>query len=394
MLNDTKFNVEPAGRIAHYDHILITCVLLLTGAGVVTLYSASYAFSEVFFDGNKWHLVTRQLILAAGGFFFLIITARVKIETFRAMIMPAILASMVLCALTFTGLGVTRNGATRWLGNENWTFQPSELVKLVLPIYLAHIFDKKRDRLDSFTAGILPPTLISAIFFTLIYLQNNFSTALFVALNALLIFFLAGVKIRYFLSAAVIILPISFLLILTDPHRMKRVITWIWPEWEPLGASYQVNSSIATISSGGFWGKGIGQGTRKIHSVPEIQSDFIFASYAEEAGFIGIILFVLLFAVFAWRGYRAAERADTQFKKLACYGLVTVIISQTLLNIAVVSGAVPTTGVPLPFFSAGGSSLATTLIACGFIINISRTEASQSNSELAGDFVPVYGGRK
>ncbi|GMO46638.1 MAG: putative lipid II flippase FtsW [Termitinemataceae bacterium] len=368
-----NFTLESAGRQSHYDHLLIMIVLLLTGAGIVALYSASYSFAELFYSGDKWHFVSRQLILAAFGFVFLVIIARLKIETLRAMIMPIVLAAIVLCLLTFVpGIGIKLNGAARWIRIGDWTFQPSELVKLILPVYLAHIFDKKQDKLDSFAVGVLPPTLITALFFTLIYQQNNFSTALFVAVNALFIFFLAGVRMKYFISATVILIPISFLLVLTKEHRLKRLISYIFPDWEPQGAGYQVHSSIITIASGGFWGKGLGQGVRKVRSVPEIQSDFIFASYAEESGFIGVILFILLFAAFAWRAYAIALRQNTIFKKLLVFGLVNTIVSQALLNIAVVSGAVPATGVPLPFFSAGGSSLAVTLIACGFLINVSK----------------------
>jgi cell division protein FtsW len=245
-------------------------------------------------------------------------------------------------------------------------------VKLVLPLYLAHIFDKKRDAIDSFGSGVLPPVLITALFFMLIYLQNNFSTAVFIAVNALVVFFLAGVKLRYFFAAIVMLLPLSSLLILTKEHRLRRLISFIWPDWEPQGAGYQVRSSLLTITSGGFWGKGIGQGTRKIASVPEIHSDFIFSSFAEEAGFLGILLFFLLFAVFAVRGYGGGLRADSLFKRLLACGLVTVIVSQALLNIAVVSGSLPATGIPLPFFSAGGSSLATSLVMAGLIVNVSR----------------------
>jgi cell division protein FtsW len=272
-------------------------------------------------------------------------------------------------------IGVTKNGASRWIHIGSWTYQPSELVKLVLPLYLAHIFDKRKDNLHSF-AGILPPVVVTVVFFVLIYLQNNFSMAVFIALNALVLFFLAGVKTSYFIGTAVMIAPISLLLILTKEHRLRRVLSFIWPDWEPLGSGYQVRSSLATIRSGGFWGKGIGQGTRKIASVPEIQSDFIFASYAEEAGFIGIILFVVLIAVFMQRTFDCALKTADTFKRLLAIGLGTMILSQSLVNIAVVSGTIPATGIPLPFFSAGGSSLTTTLVMAGLIANIGKAEVS------------------
>jgi cell division protein FtsW len=230
--------------------------------------------------------------------------------------------------------------------------------------------------------------LVTALFFSLIYLQNNFSTAVFIALNALVIFFLAGVRIRYFLGAAVMFLPLSSLLILTKEHRVRRLISYLHPEWDPQGAGYQVRSSLLTIASGGFWGKGLGQGTRKIASVPEIHSDFIFAAFAEESGFLGVTLFFILFSVFAVQAYRGACKGDSVFRRLLASGLVTVIVSQTLLNIAVVSGSLPATGVPLPFFSAGGSSLATTLVCAGLIVNVAR----RSSLPAAGETAPRFTG--
>jgi cell division protein FtsW len=265
-----------------------------------------------------------------------------------------------------------RNGATRWIRLGSSTYQPSELIKLVLPFYLAHIFGKKQDSLDSFSSGMLPPAIVTAIFFALIYLQNNFSTAVLVLLNALVVFYLAGFRIRFFIGTAAVFLPLSAYFILTKDHRLRRFISFFRPEWDPLGAGYQVRSSLLTVSSGGFWGKGIGQGTRKVASVPEIHSDFIFSSLAEEAGFIGVFLVFVLFAVFAFAAYRSALRISDPFRRLLSFGLATSILTQILLNVAVVVGAVPATGVPLPFFSAGGSSLATTLVMAGVIVNNSR----------------------
>jgi cell division protein FtsW len=356
----------------HGDPVLEASIFLLAGVGLVSLYSSSYAFGQRFF-GDGLYFISRQLVLGGAGLLLFFIAARINLDLVRRLIKPVVIGAVILCALTFVpGIGVTKNGASRWIRLGSWTYQPSELVKLILPLYLAHIFDKKQDSLDSFRSGVLPPVMITALFFILIYLQNNFSTAVFVAVNALVIFFLAGVRLRYFFAAIVMLLPLSSLLILTKEHRLRRLISYIRPDWEPQGAGYQVRSSILTIMSGGFWGKGIGQGTRKIASVPEIHSDFIFSGFAEESGFLGVLLFFILFTVFALRGYRGALRADSVFKRLLAFGLMTMILSQTLLNIAVVSGSLPATGIPLPFFSAGGSSLATTLIMAGLILNVSR----------------------
>jgi cell division protein FtsW len=367
------FDVDSSARVSRADHVLIACVFLLTGVGLATLYSASYAFGERFFESGLYFF-SKQIFYSLAGLLAFFIASRIKLATLRKFVFPIMAIAIVLCILPFVpGVGVTKNGASRWIRiTASNTFQPSELVKLALPFYLAHIFSKKEERINSLISGILPPAMMTFLFFMLIYLQNNFSTAIFITLNALFMFFLAGVRYRYFICGAIVLIPASAFLVLTKEHRLRRVISFFMPGWEPLGAGYQVHSSLLSIGSGGLLGKGFGQGTRKIASVPEIHSDFIFSSFSEETGLVGVLLFYALFAVFAVHGYRAALKCNDMFRRLLGCGLVTMISSQALLNTAVVSGALPATGVPLPFFSAGGSSLAITLAIAGLIVNISK----------------------
>jgi len=363
------------------DHLLVASILFLVGLGLVTLYSSSYAFAQRKYDDGLY-LVSRQAILGLAGLVLFLVFSFVNLELLRKFIKPLVLGCVLLCALTFVpGIGVNINGAARWIGYGSFTFQPSELVKFVLPLYLAHYFGKKREGADDLHRGIIPPALITGVFFVLIFLQNNFSTAVFLAFNAFFIFFLAGVRFRYFFSALFMFLPTATILVLKKEHRIRRFLSYIQPDFEPQGAGYQVNSSILSISSGGFWGKGIGYGTRKIASVPEIHSDFIFSSFAEEMGFLGVMFFFVLFAIFAVRGYVDSMNNEKPFNRLLGCGLVTMIVSQVLLNIAVTAGALPATGIPLPFFSAGGSSLATTLIMAGLVVNVSRTSKKRVRGE-------------
>ena len=376
----TQIYPEISGRGRKTDHVLIASILLLTGVGLVTLYSSSYAFAERFF-GNGLYFIKRQLIMCCLGIVLFFISSIISIEWLRRFVKLFVLGCIILNILTFVpGIGKQMNGASRWIEIGNFSFQPSELVKLILPFYLAHIFDKKREDIDNLSRGIIPPALITGVFFVLIFLQNNFSTAVFLVLNALFIFFLAGIKFRYFFSAIFMFIPTAAILVLKKEHRIRRFLSYIKPDFEPQGAGYQVNSSILSVTSGGFWGKGIGQGTRKISSVPEVHSDFIFSSFAEEAGFLGVVLIVFLFAVFAVRGYASSMRNENPFNRLFGCGLVTMIVSQVLLNIAVAAGALPATGIPLPFFSAGGSSLGASLIMAGLIVNISRHSKTESSS--------------
>ena len=377
-----QFDAERAQNRETQIHLFYVCVILLLGTGLVTLYSASFSFAQRFkSDGN--YFIMRQMVFGAVGFVFFLILSRISLELVRKFIMPLMFLSAALCALTFIpDIGIERYGASRWIEVASMSYQPSEMVKFVLPIYLAHILDKKQDNLSDFYSGILPPVLITGFFFALICFQNNFSTAVFIIFNVMIIFFFAGIRYRYFIAAAAMIIPVSALLVFTREHRVWRLVSFLKPEWDPLGAGFQVNASQNAIISSGFWGKGIGEGTRKLASIPEVHSDFIFSAYVEETGYIGIILFFSLFAAFAVLGYKAALRSDTVFGRLLAAGLTTMIVTQALLNTAVVCGALPVTGIPLPFFSAGGSSLLTTLICSGLIANVARKGAAKST----GDF--------
>jgi len=355
-------------------HLMYFCIILLLGLGLVTLYSASYSFAARFFHDGTYFII-RQTIFAGAGVAAFFIFARINLEVLRKFILPLVCIAAFLCVLTLVpGIGVERYGASRWIEAGSFSYQPSEMVKFVLPLYLAHLLDKKANNLDNFYSGVLPPVIVTGLFFGLIYMQNNFSTAVFIVFNAMIIFYLAGMKYRYFFAAIAMIVPVSALLIFTKEHRVRRLVSFLKPEWDPMGASFQVNASREAIVSSGFFGKGIGEGTRKISSIPEIHSDFIFSAYVEETGFLGIILFFALLSVFAVLGFKAAINSKTVFGRLLAAALTCMIISQSLLNIAVVSGALPATGIPLPFFSAGGSSLVTTLICAGLIVNIARKE--------------------
>jgi cell division protein FtsW len=359
-------------------HLFYFCVILLFGVGLVTLYSSSYEFAQRFFLDGKY-FIFRQVVFGAVGIVLFFIFSRISLSFLRKYVLVLLGFSALLCILPLiSGIGVERYGASRWIEIGSFSYQPSEMVKFVLPLYLAHLLDKKAGNIDDFYTGVLPPVLVTGIFFVLIYIQNNFSTAVFIVFNTLVIFYLAGMRYRYFLASVVIIVPIAALLVFTKEHRVRRLVSFIKPEWDPMGAGFQVKASREAIISGGFWGKGIGEGTRKVASVPEIHSDFIFSAYAEETGFIGIILFFVMFTVFAVLGYRAAMRSETVFGRLLASAMTTMIVSQALLNIAVVSGALPATGIPLPFFSAGGSSLVTTLVCAGLIANVAGKGGSKT----------------
>ena len=385
------------------DHVLIASIILITGLGLVILYSSSYAFAYRR-TGNGTFFFDRQVQYVCAGFVLFIISSFINLEWLRhkGIMLAMVMLTAIFCLLPFIPFFAARPvnsesmseaalmqnalvNSARWIGIGGRTFQPSELMKLTLPLYLAHFFDKKKDEINNLARSIIPPAIITGMFAGIILLQNNFSTAIFLVLNAIFMFFLAGIRFRYFFSAVFMVLPFAAIHIMNSEYRILRILSYVIPQYEPLGASYQVNSSMSAINSGGFWGAGIGQGIRKIVSVPEIHSDFIFASYAEEMGFLGVILFCLLFGVFAVRGYISSLRNESPFYRLLGCGLVTMIISQVILNISVVAGALPATGIPLPFFSAGGSSLIVSMIMAGLIVNISRNNKNKTADNIIFD---------
>jgi cell division protein FtsW len=376
------FNAESAALARRTDHTFIASVFLLTGLGFVVLYSASYGYKNNLFE-DGWKNIGEQLPPLLIGLVAFIFLSCFSLRILRKMIFPFVLVTIVLCLLPFNKtIGIQLNGAKRWIEIFGFTIQPSEFVKLVLPFYIAHVVDKKQDRSENAISVFLLLALLTFIFCIIIFLQNDFSTAIFILLNVIFLLFLAEVKIKYFLYMLGIIGPIAIFMIFLEEYRINRILSFADPLRDPYGTGDQVRKAVQTIASGEFWGKGIGQGARRISNIAEVQADFIFAPYAEEFGFIGVILFFALAVLFAIRGYKIALRSEDIFRKLLVFGLVTMIISQMLLHIGVNIGAFPTTGIPLPFFSSGGTSLAVTLAMAGIIVNVSQ---GKKQKELSYD---------
>jgi cell division protein FtsW len=367
----------------HSDFLLVASLLLLLGVGLTVLFSASY-FRSAIIRGNPLSLFTTQCIWAGLGMVLAVVASRVPLERIRALLPWLLLASFVLMLLTFIpGVGAEYWGGRRWLVLFGQSFQPSELVKLCLILYLASVLDKKQGKLDQPTEGLVPPFLMVMVFAGLIFMQNNFSTAMFVLVVSLSIFFAAGVKLRYFGLTAILVLPLIAVSVMTKEHRLGRILTYIKPEEDPSGAGYQILASQSLLKHGGFAGTGFGLGTRKLGSLPEAQSDFIFAVLGEELGYIGVVAVIGLFAFLAWRGYRTARLAPTVFLRLLAFGVTSCILIQATVNIAVVSNLIPATGIPLPFFSQGGSSLMITLVMCGLLVNTSRHGPGESRTGVS-----------
>ncbi len=368
-----SFSAERIHVKRTFDPILLGTIVLLTGTGLTVLFSSSF-FRAGHLFGDPYRFFRTQGLFTLVGALCAIVPATVSLDRIRRFLPLMLLATFVLMVLTFVpGVGASLQGARRWIFVFGRSFQPSELVKLVMVIYLAHLLSNKQDVMDDAVNTLLPPFLVLSLFSFLIYAQNDFSTSVYLFLVGAAMFFVAGAPIRYFFGLAVVSTPLAVILLLSREHRVRRLLAFLEPGLDPSGSGFQILAAERALVNGGTWGVGMGLGTQKMGSLPEVHSDFVFAVVAEELGLVGVIAIIALFALFAWRGYMVAVRAPDVFRSFLAFGITTMIVLQALLNIAVVVGAVPATGIPLPFFSSGGSSMFVTLLACGLLLNVSRS---------------------
>lgn len=364
---------RPAERYHKVDLLLFVSILLLWGLGIFTLFICSQSYGTRQFN-NSFYFVKRQLICSAIGFaifFFFIVS---DMSVIRKTVGIIVLVSFIFCILTFIpSLSIEKNGARRWIKMPfSFSFQPSELVKLALVLFLANYFEKQSEILDEEEKTVLPCVIGLFLFVGVVVAQKDFSTGLFLSIIGILLFFVSGTKLRWLPPILFLAIPAVILLIGLEQYRMERIIGFLKPEEFSSSVNYQSIAAKRAISAGGFWGSGIGNGLTKINSIPEVQADYIFAGWSESMGFMGVISYFALISLFAWRGYKAAFECESRFAAYSCFGCVSIIFLQSLVNCMVVGGLLPSTGIPLPFFSLGGSSIIITLAMSGLILNASR----------------------
>ncbi len=366
-------------RSGRGDFILILVLILLCGVGLALLFSGSYPFSARTYR-DPFHLVKRQLLFLGIGAAAAVALYLIPLSVIRSL-MPVILAASLLsCLLPFVpGIGLKVLGSSRWVQIFGNTFQPSELLKVALVLYLAFYFSKpERGRTMN---ELIPPFVTTALSAVIIYFQNDFSTAVFMLVIGLSMMFFCRVRLLHFVLLSLFALPVSFFLLFTKEHRVQRLLAFLNVGADPAGNAWQIANSQAAFVAGGFLGRGLGRSTAKLGALPMAYSDFIYAVIGEEAGLLGALFVLALFAFFCWRGFRIAAISDDPLSRYVAFGITATIALQALLNMAVAVGLVPTTGVTLPFFSAGGSSLAITLVMCGMLCNAARSAASAPAGE-------------
>jgi len=354
------------------DYVFIAFVFILIIFGLVMLTSASSDLGKTRF-GDSYYYLTHQLIygLAPGiiGFFAGLFIYYRRFEKWSMVILAISVFSLLL---VFTPFGFSVKGSERSLQIGSFIFQPGELLKLTFFIYLAAWISKKKARNESFSEGFIPFIMMTGLIMAILFLQPSTSIALLIFSTAILTYFTAGAKMKFLLSAAIVVTIAVGIVIYVTPYRLQRVMTFLHPSTSnELGSGYHINQALIAIGSGGLTGVGYGQSTTKLKYLPEPIGDSIFAIIGEELGFIGGISFIFIFLLFIWRGLRIAKEAPDSFGRLIIIGFITLIGLQAFVNIAAISGIIPLTGIPLPFISYGGTALVVLLAMCGIIVNIS-----------------------
>jgi cell division protein FtsW len=362
----------PPARLRAPDYPLILTIVALLSFGLIMVYSASVVTAYTTY-GNQFYYLTRQAINAVVGLALMLILMRLDYHYLGALSLPGLVAAVAsLLVVLLPGVGNEVYGAQRWIRLFGFQFQPSEFAKLAFIIYMSHWFAEKREQVRDFVYGFLPFVLLLAIVTALLLKQPDMGTASVIAVTAISIYFTAGahpLQLGALLAAsALALVP----LIRMAPYRMARVLAFLDPWERPLGNGYHVVQSLMALGAGGLTGVGLGVGRQKFLYLPFPHTDSIFAVIGEELGLAGTVGVLLLFVFFAYRGLRIAWYAPDLFGRLLASGVTCGIVFQALINVGVLTSSVPFTGITLPFISAGGSSLITTLASCGILLSISR----------------------
>lgn len=348
---------------------LIFCVIILCCFGLVMQYSASRynAFKET---GDSLFYVKKQLIAFAVGIVALVSATKVNTEFYKKIKWYLLVVSIILLAIIFIPvLGVEKYGARRWLNLGLFTIQPSEFSKFGLIFFLAgYIHDHKLDKVRN----LIIPLITTAIICVLIMLEPNMSITMLVGLSVLIMLVCGGIKARYIFALAVPVMILVAVLIFAEPYRVKRILAFINPWESSQDEGFQLIQSFYALSGGGVFGVGLFNSRQKFTFLPFAESDFIFSIIGEELGFVGSVLLIMLFIYVVFLGVKVAMSAKNVYSSLLAVGITSIIACQTLLNVAVVTGSIPPTGLPLPFISNGGSSLVVFLYAVGVLVRIGK----------------------
>lgn len=353
-----------------FDFGFFITVMILLSFGLIMVFSASSA--SAFYDYNdSYYVIKRQLMWAVLGLFAMFFMAGFDYKRLSKLSVPIFVVSIILLIAVLI-VGKEINGAKRWLGFGGLTIQPSEVAKLAVIIFFSSSLAKKKDKIKKFFTGLMPYLMILGVVAALVILEPHLSGTVVIALVSVILLFAAGARIFHFVILSLPAIAGLVIAVIVEPYRMRRIVSFLNP-WEyKMNEGWQIIQSLYAIGSGGLFGLGLGRSRQKFLYIPEAQNDFIFSILCEELGFVGAATVLVLFLILIWRGIKIALNAPDTFGSLLATGIISLIAVQVLINIAVVTSSMPVTGMPLPFFSAGGSSLLFIMAGMGIVLNISR----------------------
>lgn len=375
-IKKTKKAISFANNPVDFTFVVIMLLLLAIGLVMVLSASSPTALSE---SGKSYKYFERQLVFAILGLIAMVIISKIDYRLYQKYFKHLYILSIILLAAVLA-IGKEVNGATRWIVvTDTLRFQPSELVKFFMIVFYAGLLTKNRNQLDKYWKGIVYHVLFLVPIAALLLLEPHFSSTMVIVAIVCVMMIMGGCKfLQFFTTGLVLGIPAIIFLVTKASYRLTRVVTFLDPWQNPTDEGWQVIQSLYAIGSGGLFGAGLGESKQKYLYLPEPQNDFIFSVMAEELGFIGCIVVIVLFALLIWRGIIIAMKAPDMFSSLVAVGITSLIAIQVIINIAVVTSSMPATGMPLPFFSYGGTALFILLCEIGVLLNISR--ASQKTA--------------
>ncbi len=370
MKNEIK---NKSGKKKKPDKVILAVVFLLLLFGLMMISSAGVVISKYRFDDSYYFFKHQLFFGIIPGLILLFVIQKIHYKFWQKFSVFLFGIALILLVLVFfPNIGANLQGASRWIDLGPVSFQPTEMMKLALIIYLASWMQGKGEKLKSLHDGFLPFAVIFGLVAILIIMQPDVGTLGAISIIALSMLFVAGVPWKFIASFVASGLILLFILIQLAPYRMDRIIAFMNPEVDPHGIGYQINQAFIAIGSGGFWGLGVGQSRQKFNYLPEPIGDSIFAIVGEELGFFGAGVLIVLFILFAMRGLKIARNAPDKFASLVAVGISSWIIFQAFINIMAIVGLIPLTGITLPFVSYGSTSLIFIMIGVGILLNISK----------------------
>ena len=362
-------------RTLKSDKLLFMATLLLVCTSVVMVYSASAVIAMTKYQQPYWFLI-KQGTWAMLGVFLLIVTMRIDYRTYREPVVIWTALAVAAIALVAVLFREPINGTRRWFGIGGIGVQPSELAKMTAILFCAALLERRMDRINEVRYALVPIGVVIAGLAGLILLQPDYGTAVSLLVIVGAIVFAAGLNYRYIVGLVLVMLPVLWVVLMSADYRRRRLFAFLNPWDDPLGDGFQIIQSLIAVGTGGVFGRGLMAGVQKLFFLPEPHTDFIYAVIGEELGLLGATTVLICFCVIAWRGLRTAVRAPDRFGALLAVGLTTMVAFQAFVNISVVLGLMPTKGIPLPFVSAGGSSMLISLVGMGILLNVSQHATS------------------